>query len=398
MDIPNTSFTFFNEQVAFYCLLKAFGIGKHDRVLLPGYINSFIPQTVCQTSAIPEYTDISLKNYDSLITHYRESYERAQITGTASSLAAVLIHHTYGSPNPDTEKIVSWASEKGLKVIEYCAYAPQLADNGKAIGTSGDGSFFTFGFQGIVQVNNPKYLNIMAAMEKVAPPPTKTESLSLLANYFTQALQKRFRYFRLLSRFVIEASQLIDCSAWQTSYEASPREFFKGVCRIQRRVSRNYANRFDTIIHHRKQLAAYYSELLEKCGLPSYEYQEGAILSCYPVRVKRKQECLSIASALGFELEKGLDYPPYNAGENDPSRDECRLSGAVSAAQEVVCLPLHERIDLSYAQNLVSLLDCITKGITYNTEASLKGICRIPYATTLFERLSKKAHSPTQQY
>lgn len=398
MHIPNTSFTFFNAQVAFYCLLKAFGIGKHDRVLLPGYINSFIPQTVCQTSAIPEYTDISLKNYNSLLTHYRESHERAQIAGTASSLAAILIHHTYGSPNPDTEKIVSWASEKGLKVIEYCAYAPQLADNGKAVGTSGDGSFFTFGFQGIVQVNNPKYLNIMAAMEKVAPPPTKSESLSLLANYFTQALQKRSRYVRLLSRFVLEASQLIDSSAWRNSYEASPREFFKGVCRIQRRMSKNYANRFDTIIHHRKQLAAYYSELLKKCGFPSYEYQEGAILAYYPVRVKSKQECLSLANALGFELGKGLDYTPYNADENGPSWDECQLPGAVSASQEVVCLPLHEQIDLPYAQNLVSLLDCIAKGVTYNTEASLKGIGRIPYATTLLERLNKKAHFPTQQY
>lgn len=399
MDIHNTSYTFFNSQVAFYCLLKAFGIGNHDRVLIPGYTSSFIPQTVCHTAATPEYADIDPENYTSLIAHYKETYQRMQSNGTASVLTAVLIHHTYGSPNPDTEEIVNWAKEKGLLVIEYCAYGPQLAHNGKALGTSGDGAFFTFGSQGIAQVNNSKYLNIMAAMEKVAPPPTKTESFTLVVNHIMRQLLIGSRYCRLASQYFTKSTLLFDLSRWQECLEASPRDFFKGVGRIQRSASTYYAKRFDTIISHKKQLAVYYNKLLKARGLPIYNYDSESILSYYPVRVKNKQDCLSIAKALGLEMGQGFDYPLYAANDDTINWDESVLHNALSAAQEVVCLPLHEQITLPYAEQLVNLLDCLAKGTTAdNTKTPLKLGCRIPYVSALLERIGKVASRTESQY
>lgn len=366
MKVTNTTFAFFNSQAALYCLLKAFGIGKCDRVLLPGYISLFITQTVCYTAATPEYTDIDPQNYNSLLKHYQETYERMQTKGAATSLAAILIQHAFGSPNPDTESIVNWAREKKLLVIEYCTYAPQLTNGGKALGTLGDGSFFTFGAQGIAQVNNPKYLNIMAAMEKVAPPPTLIETASLVAGCFTRHLLKRSRYFRLASQHFIKLNLLSDLGQEHTNLKVSPRDFFRGVSRFQREATKNYAQRFDTITNYKSQLTAYYSELLRKSGHPVYSYQGEAILSYYPVRIKRKHECLSIANAVGLELGQGLVCPPYNDLQDIINEDERTLPHALSAAQEVVCLPLHEHITLTYAEQLVNLVDCLTKDTTYD--------------------------------
>lgn len=400
MDVHNTSFTFFNAQVAFYCLLKSFGIGKHDRVLLPGYTSSFIPLTVCHTAAVPEYTDIDPQNYTSLLSHYKEAYERTKSEGTASHLASLLIHHTYGSPNPDTEDIVNWAKEKGLLVIEYCAYAPQICHNGRALGTSGDGAFFTFGAQGIAQVNNSKYINIMAAMKTAAPPPTKTDSLALVAKHFSRQLLARSRYCRLASKHLIKSSQFFDLSRWQECLEASPRDFFKGCSRIQCQASTYYAKRFDTITNHKIQLAAYYSELLRTRGLPVYNYAAGAILSYYPVRVKNKQDCLSTAKEVGLELGQGFDYPLYADSEDTLNWDESVLPNALSAAQEVICLPLHEQITLPYAEQLVKFLDCLAKGTTveHTTRIPLQLGCRIPYVSALLERIGKAGSRTESPY
>ena len=389
MDVRNTSFTFYNSQVAFNCLLKAFCIGKQDRVLIPAYTDSFIPLTIYHTAADPEYADIDPQNYNSLLSHYTEAYERMKSNGTASFLTAVLIHHAYGSPNPDTDKIVAWAKDKGLLVIEYCTYGPQLSQNGKPLGTSGDGAFFTFGVQGIAQVNNPKYQNIMSAMETVAPPPTKTESLSLATTLFIQQLLLRSRHCRLASQLFIKSNQLFDINHWDTQLEATPRNLFRGIGYIQRKVSTYYANRFDTIVNSKIQLAAYYSELLRARGLPVYNYEADSILSAYPVRLKNKQECLALAKAAGFELGQGWDYPLYS------NSDDSLLPNAHAAAKEVVCLPLHEQITQPDAEKLINFLDSLQKGTIGGImpEFPLQSSYKIPHVSELLERISKAAPS-----
>lgn len=366
MKVSNTTFAFFNSQAAFYCLLKAFGIGKCDRVLIPGYTGSFIPETICYTAATPEYADIDPQNYNSLLLHYQETYERMQVRGLATSLSALLIQHTFGSPNPDTEKIVSWAQKKNLLVIEYCSYAPQFSKSGKALGTSGDAAFFDFGAQGIAQVNNPRYLNIMAAMEKVAPPPTMAETAFFAAAYFRRHLLKRSRYLRLATQYFTKLNLLSNLTRGSAGLKVSPRDFFRGVSRVQFQATKHYAQRFETITSYKKHLAAYYTDLLRKHGLPVYDYQDEAILSYYPVRIKRKQECLLKANAAGLELGNGFVYPPHNASDDNLNCDEPPTPYALRAAQEVVCLPLHEHITLPYAEQLVNLLDCLTKAATYD--------------------------------
>lgn len=390
MDV-RTSFSFFNSQIAFYCLLKAFGIGKHDRVLIPAYTDSFIPLTVYHTAADAEYADIDPSNYSSLLPHYLQAYERMKNKGTASCLTAVLIHHAYGCPNPDTEKIVRWAKDKGLLVIEYCNYAPQLDHEGKPLGTSGDGAFFNFGVQGIAQVNNPKYQNIMSAMEIVAPPPTKTESVYLAATLFIQHILVKSRRCRLASQFFIKSNQLFDINHWDTLLKVTSRNLFKGVGYIQYKASTYYANRFDTIVNSKRQLAVYYSELLRARGLPVYNYANESILSAYPIRLKNKQECLAQAKAAGFELGQGWDYPIFAANDGNFELDASIIPNAISAAKEVVCLPLHEQITLSEAEKLVNFLECHQKGTPTGavSEITTQGSFKIPHVSDLIHRLGK---------
>ncbi|MPM54444.1 hypothetical protein SDC9_101222 [bioreactor metagenome] len=375
MTVPNTSFSFFNEKVAFYCLLKAFGIGRHDIVLVPSRTNPFVPRTVRYTSATPEFVDIDLSNYNSLLKHYIQAYEKAGAKNENGTLSAVLVHHAFGSPNPETEKIVSWAKEKGLLVIEYCEYAPQLDTNGRALGTYGDGAFFAFGSQGIAHVTNPKYLGIMATMESVAPKPTKIEVLTLVFNHSVRYLLKKYRSFRLAVQCLARASAQFG-SGYSNS-EPSPREFFKGVCSVQHRLSKYYAKRFDAVIAHRKQLALYYGELLGKRGLSVYKFGEGAILSNYPVKVMNRQKCIETAASAGLELSLGVNYPLFQYGEEHCDWDDSLESSTLTDAVEIVCLPLHSQVTRAHAEELVDFLECFIKGIDYQPAGRLEYISSI---------------------
>ncbi|MGI6092850.1 MAG: DegT/DnrJ/EryC1/StrS family aminotransferase [Negativicutes bacterium] len=390
MEVSNTSFAFFNEKVAFYCLLQAFGIGRHDKVLLPAYTSSFVPQTVSYTAASPEFVEFDPSSYNSLLKHYVQAYENISAKKEKGKLAALLIHHTYGSPNPETEKIVNWAKEKGLLVFEYCEYAPQLDSNGRALGTYGDGAFFSFGSQGIAHVTNPKYLGIMAAMESVAPKPTKPEALGIIIRYSLRYLLNKYRSFRLAVSYLARVSPLFGSEF--LSHEPSQREFFKGVCTIQHRLSKYYAKQFDTVIAHRKQLALYYGELLRKRGLTVYEYSEGAILSNYPVKVTNRQACLEAAAAAGLEFGQGLNYPLFQSGEEYYDWDNDLESSALSGGVEVVCLPLHSQVTRAYAEELVGFLECFIKGIDYQPVGRFENIrSKIASMPFTFEHIGDKA-------
>ena len=124
-----------NGRTALFALLKAYGIGKGDEVLLQAYTCVAVPEPVLWVGAKPIFVDC-----DASLTMKPEDFKN-KIT---SKSKAVIIQHTFGCP-ANLEEILKIAKEKNLIVIEDCAHALGAEYKNKKVGTFGDASFFSFG-------------------------------------------------------------------------------------------------------------------------------------------------------------------------------------------------------------------------------------------------------------
>lgn len=120
---------------ALVLILKAYGIGKGDEVIVPS--NTFIATAlaVSYAGAVPVFVEPTLEYYNIDVTKIEE-----KITLKTKAIIAV---HLYGQP-ADMDSIISIAKRYNLKVIEDAAQAHGALFKGKKIGGIGDAAGFSF--------------------------------------------------------------------------------------------------------------------------------------------------------------------------------------------------------------------------------------------------------------
>jgi dTDP-4-amino-4,6-dideoxygalactose transaminase len=140
---------------ALHLILRAYGIGPGDEVIVPAntYIATWIAVTQSGATPVPVEPDESTCNIDpSLI-------ERAVTPKTK----AILVVHLYGQP-ADMEPVNDIARRHTLTVIEDCAQAHGARYKGRRVGGLGDAAGFSFypsknlgafGDGGAVTTNDP---------------------------------------------------------------------------------------------------------------------------------------------------------------------------------------------------------------------------------------------------
>ncbi len=140
---------------ALYLILRAYGIGPGDEVIVPAntYIATWIAVTQSGATPVPVEPDESTCNIDpSLI-------EQAVTPRTK----AILVVHLYGQP-ADMEPVNDIARRHTLTVIEDCAQAHGARYKGRRVGGLGDAAGFSFypsknlgafGDGGAVTTNDP---------------------------------------------------------------------------------------------------------------------------------------------------------------------------------------------------------------------------------------------------
>ncbi len=123
-------------------LLKSFGIGRGDEVIVQAFTCVAVPNSVRWMGAVPVFADI-----DETYNMDPSDFEK-KIT---KKTKAVIIQHTFGIP-AKTDELLGIARKHNLIVIEDCAHAlgatylPRgKAGKGKKVGTLGGGAFFSFG-------------------------------------------------------------------------------------------------------------------------------------------------------------------------------------------------------------------------------------------------------------
>jgi dTDP-4-amino-4,6-dideoxygalactose transaminase len=120
---------------ALFLCLRALGIGRGDKVLLPA--NTFIATAlaVSYAGAVPVLADVDRVSYTLDVEGARRSLP--------AGLKAIIPVHLYGQP-ADMEGVLDLAREKGLLVIEDAAQAHGAVHRRGRCGTFGRGAGFSF--------------------------------------------------------------------------------------------------------------------------------------------------------------------------------------------------------------------------------------------------------------
>lgn len=127
--------TFNSGRSALFAVLRAFGIGSGDEVLVQAFTCVAVPNSVIWTGAKPVYVDINRSlNMDPADVE-RKITKRTR---------AIIVQHTFGMP-ADMGNILGVAKKHKLLVIEDCAHSLGATYHGSQVGTLADASVFSFG-------------------------------------------------------------------------------------------------------------------------------------------------------------------------------------------------------------------------------------------------------------
>ena len=136
--------------------LRALDIGPGDEVITSSFSFFATAEAISNVGAKPVFVDVDPINYLLDLRLIKQAIN--------SSTKAILPVHLFGCPIDMTE-LVSFAREKGLKVIEDCAQAAGSRWGGKSVGSLGDVGCFSFfptknlgaaGDGGAVTTNDPE--------------------------------------------------------------------------------------------------------------------------------------------------------------------------------------------------------------------------------------------------
>lgn len=151
---------------ALHLALRVFGFPKGKKVLVPAMTFSSTASAVLYNDLIPVFVDSDPLTLGMSLEDLEKKYDK-------DCVAVIPVHYS-GHPVP-MEKLVPWAKEKNLKIIEDCAHTTGSLYKGKPLGTWGDISCFSFeekkcmttGDGGMICSNDPELLKDVKAMRWV---------------------------------------------------------------------------------------------------------------------------------------------------------------------------------------------------------------------------------------
>ena len=124
-----------NGMDALYLILRGYGIGQGDEVIVPSHTFIATALAVSYVGADPAFVEVDAGTYN-----INPMLIEKAITSKTKAIIAV---HLYGQP-ADMDAINQIAKKHGLKVIEDSAQAHGAAYYGKMTGTLGDAAGFSF--------------------------------------------------------------------------------------------------------------------------------------------------------------------------------------------------------------------------------------------------------------
>jgi perosamine synthetase len=315
---------------ALHLALKVYSFPKGKKVLVPSLTFSSTASAILYNDLIPVFVDsdpvtlgISLEDLD-------RKYDKECV--------AVMPVHYAGHPVP-MEKLMPWARERNLKVIEDCAHTAGAEYKGKVLGTWGDIGCYSFeekklmttGDGGMMVTNDPDLFNDVKAMRWVGIDKDNWKT----AQKYTEVNKDAMHWF-------------YELSVLGYKYNMNDLAAAIGLVQMEKLPSFN-ARRTEIIRQYLNGLEGVYGILpLLPFEPEKYHYQ------MFGIRVEKRDEVMIYLKAKG--IATGCHYTPLSLqplfapyGKNCPFIEQ--------EAKKFITLPLHADLTDKEIDFIIEMLD-----------------------------------------
>lgn len=358
------AYGFWKARVALYAILQALDLRPEDELIVPGYTCVVVPNSVIYAGARPIYADILPETYN-LNPQCVEKKIRPKTR-------ALLVQHTYGIP-ADVEAMTAIASEKNLVLIEDCAHVLLGTKcNGRLLGSLGDAAFFSFqwskpyttGLGGMAVTREPQLAQRLRQIQAQFQAPPRFKELQLQFQY---ELHRRFfrpalywwsmKALHQLSRVGL----FVGSSNHQELMGDKPDDFNWMISAFQQRAGLAQLDHLDRNGTQRDNLRQYYLTGLRKLNwqLPEFFDSPDLHLLRFPLAVRAKSSIIKEARRARVEIGSWFDSPMHPLTLHEHKAVGYELGScpvAESAARQVINLPMHDRITLDEASNVMRFI------------------------------------------
>lgn len=352
--------TFDSGRTALHYALKALGVGDDDEVLVQAYTCMVVSNAITWTGAKPVYVDIE--------DDFNMSAEdlKKKITNKSKVL---IIQHTFGTP-ANLDKLLKFAKENNLKIIEDCAHSLGAKYNGKLTGTFGDIGMFSFGSDKVVScvrggaliTNNENIAKKINEFYERLPESRRLKTIQHLFNYSTFAKGK-FLYNLGIGKVILALAKKFNII---NKIIYSPEKHGKQVLFYPSKLPNSLANillsqleELENNIEHRQEIAKIYNKEIgsEKLELPLKSLD--SIYLRYPILVKNKKELFKKAKKQGIILGDWYSCPiaPCDIDQNKTGYTKGDCVNAEKLAKLSVNLPTSIYIKKKDALRVCKLLN-----------------------------------------
>ena len=339
-------------------VLRAFGIGPGDEVLVHAFTCLVVANPVKWVGAKPVYVDVNPENLNFDLQDLKN-----KITGRTK---AIIIQHTFGIPE-DVQEIRKITGDK-IIIIEDLAHSLGGEFKGQKLGTFGDAVILTFGIEKVVSsvrggaavIYNGEAANKMKIEHDNLPEFPRSMigislfnpvfwSLTLPVYYFGIGKLTLGRAFVFIGHKIGILGRMIEKSEYQGS---RPDWMPSKIAPVLAALGSLQWDKLGKTIMHRREIAKIYSE---KLGI---NYENSTMLLRFPVLVKDRDSILKKTKKAGIVLGdwyKKILYAPlstleilgYKAGS---------CPNAERIKDEIINLPTHINVTAGDAEKIASLV------------------------------------------
>ena len=357
------AYSFGAGRMAFYAILKALGISEGDEVILPGYTCVVVPNAIIYCGAKPVYVDIEP---DTLNIDVKKIE-----TKITSKTKVIYAQHTFGT-FCNMDAITKIAKKYNLKIVEDCAHALGAEYNGKKAGTFGDAAYFTTEQSKLISTGMGGFA--VTNDEKIA---LRLQKIQGESEYHNEKIIRRIALQIVLYKvlfyppiyfigkyiiYILNRSNFFIVSTTEDELRGDkPEQYPIRLSNLQAQIGLNQLKNIELNLNHRRELANFYRESLQKLNYKIPERNDVKYKSSY-IRywfiVNDREKLKNIFNNEGIELGEWFNNPIHPKGsflKNIHYEQGC-CPVAEYMANHNVNLPTHPNVSFADAEWIIEVL------------------------------------------
>lgn len=356
-------FPTFNARNGIYLYLKSLNLPADSNIIVQSFTCNAVVNPILWLGLQPRYVDIDPSTFNISM----ESLQGRVDLKTK----VIIVQHTFGIP-ADIEKIIQFAHEKGILVLEDCAHSLGVEIGGKPLGSFGDASIVSFGLEKVLstRTGGVLVLNERSNIERVIVEYKAFKVMSLFQSFTWLINPLLWRVLRRVGSLSVPISRflnslgLINFGYYKSEFiGVMPGQYPMKLSGVLARFAKIELGTLSDIVLLRKRNSKSYVDKISRSGLRielNDSWKDIPMLK-YPLVMRSKEDRERAATALSEEgihindwynpviypRSTNLEKMMYNRGTSPKAED---------ISERIINLPTGSGIDEKKIDEILKII------------------------------------------